>query len=267
MQNLVQKDPEMKDGHKNKSTAISEIKSLLVIILIALCFRTFVLEIFYVPTGSMKETILEGDYILSTKYDYGFSRYSLPFSPNLFEGRLLARTPNPGDVVIMRPPHDMETRYIKRLIGLPGDKIEIIKDQIYINDQPIIRTAEGNITNENGEIFSRFRETLPNGASYFVYYPAQHNYLAIDNANFGPYHVEEGKYFFLGDNRYYSADSRYKLGTVPFENFIAKGHFVVFSSTIPLWDGNLGVQEQILRIWDWLKSIRLSRTFTHLYNN
>lgn len=267
MQNLVSKDPKIKDGHKNKPSTISEIKSLLVIIIVALCIRTFIIEIFYVPTGSMKETILEGDYILSTKYNYGFSRYSLPFSPNLFEGRLFAHDPTPGDIVIMRPPHDMNTRYIKRLIGMPGDKIEIIKDQIYINDKPITRTSEGNVINENGEIFLRFRETLPNGASYFVYYPEQTQYLPIDNANFGPYHVEEGKYFFLGDNRYYSADSRYKLGTVPFENFIAKGHFVVFSTKMPLWDGNLGAQEQIFRVWDWIKSIRLSRTFTHLYRN
>ncbi|MCP5369274.1 MAG: signal peptidase I [Rickettsiaceae bacterium] len=267
MRNFTQNTPHTLDSNKNTPSTTSEIKSLLVIILLALCIRTFLLEIFYVPTGSMKETILEGDYIFSTKYNYGFSRYSFPFSPNLFKGRVFANKPTPGDVIIMRPPHDMNTRYIKRLIGMPGDKIEIINDLIYINDKPIVRTLDGSIISENGEKFLRFKETLPNGVSYFIYQPPQNDFFLTENTNFGPYHIEEGKYFFLGDNRYNSADSRYKLGTVPFENFIAKGQFIIFSSAIPLWDSNLGIKDQITRIWDWIKSIRLSRSFTKLYDN
>lgn len=244
----------------------SEALSLLFVIILALSVRTFVLELFYVPTGSMKATILEGDYIFSTKYNYGYSIYSIPFNPNIFEDRIFANMPERGDVIIMRPPHDMNERYIKRLFGLPGDKIQIIDDLIYINDKPIKRLEVGSYIDEEGVVFRKFKETLPNGSSYFSYkmkYPSSK--ATVDHSNFGPYIVEKDHYFFIGDNRDHSGDSRYQLGTVPFRNFIAKGRFVLFSTKQALWDSKESFFGQIKRVGTWFMSIRFSRFFNSLY--
>lgn len=251
----------------NKGGFFSEVKSLTLIILLALLIRSLLVEIFYVPTGSMTASILEGDYVLATKYNYGFSRYSFPFAPPIFSGRIFANQPETGDVVIVHPPHNLYPRYVKRLVGLPGDKIEIIDNLLYINDQPIKREAQGVFTDKDGSKFLRFKETLPNGVSYFSYQPEKTNRLSrnLDHANFGPYFVESGRYFLLGDNRYNSADSRYNLGTVPFEDLIAKGQLIVFSTEIPLWKIELGIKEQVFRFWQWVKSIRLKRIFISLY--
>ena len=244
----------------------SEALSLLIVIILALGVRIFVLELFYVPTGSMKATILEGDYIFSTKYSYGYSIYSFPFNPDIFEDRIVANAPERGDVIIMRPPHDMEERYIKRLFGLPGDKIQIIDDLIYINEMPITRVEVGDYVDEEGINFRKFKETLPNGSSYFSYkmkYPSTK--ITVDHSNFGPHIVEPGRYFFIGDNRDNSGDSRYQLGTVPFRNFIAKGRFVLFSTKQVLWDPREGFLGQIKRVGTWFMSIRCSRFFNSLY--
>ena len=252
--------------NKPQSSLKSEVISLTFVVLLAFAVRTFFLELFYVPTGSMKATILEGDYIFSTKYDYGYSIYSIPFNPDIFNNRVFAQQPERGDVVIMRPPHNMEERYIKRLFGLPGDKVQIINDLIYINDTPIQRVEVGEYIDEQGVAFHKFRETLPNGCSYFSYkmkYPL--NEFLIDHSNFGPYTVEADRYFFIGDNRDNSGDSRYQLGTVPFRNFIAKGRFVLFSTQKSLWSAEESFLGQVGRIYPWLASIRLNRIFASLY--
>ena len=152
-----------------KNSTKSEITSFVIVILIALAVRTFCIELFYVPTGSMRATILEGDYIFSTKYNYGYSIYSIPWNPDIFEGRIFDSPPKRGDVIVMRPPHNMEERYIKRLIGLPGDKIEIKNDLIYINDTPIERVEVGSYISEDRVEYIKFKETLPNNTSYFSY--------------------------------------------------------------------------------------------------
>ena len=253
-------------NHPVPKSLSSEAFSLLVVIILALGVRIFVLELFYVPTGSMKATILEGDYIFSTKYSYGYSIYSFPFNPDIFEDRIFANVPERGDVIIMRPPHDMKERYIKRLFGLPGDKIQIIDDLIYINETPITRVEVGDYVDEEGINFRKFKETLPNGSSYFSYkmkYPSTK--ITVDHSNFGPHIVEPGRYFFIGDNRDNSGDSRYQLGTVPFRNFIAKGQFVLFSTKQVLWDPREGFFGQIKRVGTWFMSIRCSRFFNSLY--
>ena len=253
-------------NHPVPKSLSSEAFSLLVVIILALGVRIFVLELFYVPTGSMKATILEGDYIFSTKYSYGYSIYSFPFNPDIFEDRIFANVPERGDVIIMRPPHDMKERYIKRLFGLPGDKIQIIDDLIYINETPITRVEVGDYVDEEGINFRKFKETLPNGSSYFSYkmkYPSTK--ITVDHSNFGPHIVEPGRYFFIGDNRDNSGDSRYQLGTVPFRNFIAKGQFVLFSTKQVLWDPREGFFGQIKRVRTWFMSIRCSRFFNSLY--
>ena len=244
----------------------SEIISLSLVILLALAIRTFVIELFFVPTTSMKATILKNDYIFSTKYSYGFSKYSIPFNPNLFEGRIFASLPERGDIIIMRPPHDMSTRYIKRLIGLPGDKIEIKKDVIYINGTPIQRVKIGEYVDEENEEYIKYKEILPNGLIYYSYKLKDLAELTdSSHSNFGPYIVPNGQFFFMGDNRDQSGDSRYQLGFVPFENLIAKAQFIFLSTGEVFWDAKLGIIDQLARFWTWLSSIRFNRLFKGMY--
>lgn len=257
------------DTQETTSNVKSEISSLLLVLFLALSIKTFFLELFFVPTGSMNDTILEGDYIFSTKYNYGYSIYSLPFfNPDLFDGRIMAKQPERGDIIIMRPPHAMEMRYIKRLIGLPGDKIQIKNDVTYINDIAVERIEVEQYTSESGQSFTKFKETFPNGVSFFSY---KSKYwepdLRVDHSNYGPHIVEAGHYFFMGDNRDDSGDSRYQLGTVPFRNLIAKGQFVIFSTKELLWDDKTGLLEQIARVKIWINSIRFKRIFSNLYNS
>lgn len=256
-----------KKSETNKNSSVKlEIISLTIVVIIAFAVRTFIFELFYVPTGSMRATILEGDYIFSTKYSYGYSIYSIPFSPDIFEGRVMESKPERGDIIIMRPPHNMNERYIKRLIGLPGDKIEIVDDITYINDQPIERIELGTYTAEDGTEYIKFEETLPSGKSFFSYkmkYGSDR--FAYERRNHAPQIIEDGHYFFIGDNRDNSGDSRYQLGTVPFRNLIAKGRFIIFSTKEPLWDFNAGFIEQIKRVGVWACSIRWNRVFNDLY--
>lgn len=253
-----------------RKVIIEEVKSLGFIILIALIIRTFVVEPFYVPSTSMNNTLLPGDYIFSTKYSYGYSRYSMLFvNPNFWHGRALAQEPERGDIIIFRPPHKMDLRYIKRLIGLPGDKVQLVNNVVYINDKPIPREYVDTFTNKEGVSYKRFLETLPNGVKYYTL-------NLIDNSkniagfpwryrNTEVFYVPEGKYFFLGDNRDESGDSRADLGYVPFENFIAKAQFIFFSTGEWLWLNSASIMEQVKQVPRWLASIRLERMFRTVY--
>jgi signal peptidase I len=248
---------------EKKSNSLEEAKSLFYVGMIALAIRIFILELYFVPTGSMKATILENDYIFSTKYSYGYSKYSFPFSPNIFEGRIFPSQPERGDIVIFRPPNNMDIRYVKRLIGLPGDKIQLINDVIYINDRPVERSEIGEFQDVSGQLYKKYKETLPNNVSYYSYKlvrVSQTNHYS----NTEIFYVPSGKYFFLGDNRDESLDSRVGLGFVPFENFISKGQFVLFSTQEILWRDDKDVGENIVRFWLWLKSIRFNRIFKSL---
>lgn len=251
---------------QKKGNILSEIKSLLLVIFLALMVRIFVIELFFVPTPSMKATILENDYLFSTKYSYGFSKHTLPFSPNVFSGRMFAKQPDRGDIIIMRPPHDMETRYVKRLIGLPLDKVEIKNDVTYINDVAVERSEVGPFIDENGGEYIKYREKLPNGLAFYSYkLKNPKDTLGEDYSNFGPYLIPEDRYFFLGDNRDESGDSRFQLGNVPSENFIAKAQFILFSTKEVLWDSTLGFFDQLARFWTWIGSIRFDRLFMGMY--
>jgi signal peptidase I len=246
-----------------KSNTLEELRSLFYVGMIALAIRIFILELYFVPTGSMKATILENDYIFSTKYSYGYSKHSFPFSPNIFNDRILSSKPQRGDVVIFRPSNNMDIRYIKRLIGLPGDRIQMINDTIYINDHPIERTEIGQFQDVTGQLYKKYKETLPNNVSYCSYKLAQAS-KANQYGNTEIFYVPSDKYFFLGDNRDESNDSRIDLGFVPFENFISKGQFVLFSTKEILWLDNNGTIDNIARFWPWLKSIRFNRIFKSL---
>ena len=202
--------------------------------LLALFIRIFLFQPFSIPASSMMPTLLRGDYMFATKYAYGYSRYSLPFSPPLFSGRVLGTQPERGDVIVFRTPKDTSVDYVKRVVGLPGDRIQMKDGQLYINDTPVVRERLADVarTNACGEGWSgakRWRETLPNGASYDTL-------DCVDNGfydNTVVYTVPPDHIFVLGDNRGNSLDSRVlsSVGYVPLENVVGRAGMIFFSVT------------------------------------
>ncbi len=230
-------------------------KTIVYALLIAAAIRTFVFQPFDIPSGSMENTLRVGDYLFVSKLAYGYSRYSFPFSAGPFSGRIFASQPERGDIVVFKLPADNSTDYIKRLIGLPGDRIQVTDGQLYINGQPVKRekVSEGV---EELDGFDRdvahYRETLPNGKSYETLAFAPNNPLN----NTGVFVVPEGHYFMMGDNRDNSSDSRAAgsgVGYVPFENLVGKAEIIFFST-----DGSARFWE----IWQWPFAIRYSRLGT-----
>ena len=223
-------------------------------LIIALVIRTLLFQPFNIPSGSMKATLLIGDYLFVSKYSYGYSHYSLPLSPPLFAGRVFGSAPERGDVVVFRLPKDDSTDYIKRVIGLPGDRIQMKDGLLHINGVPVKRErVDDFIDDENGgaERVRRWRETLPNGVSYESLDLQDNGFL--DNTQ--EYLVPEGHYFMMGDNRDNSTDSRVlsAVGYVPFENLVGKAQIIFFS---------IGDGEPAWHIWSWPWSVRWSRLFT-----
>ena len=245
-----------------------EFKSFSLLILLAISIRIFIFEPFYIPSGSMKKTLMEGDYVFATKYSYGYSKYSYSFiiNANLFSGRILPKSPQRGDVIIFRPPNMMHERYIKRLVGLPGEKIELKNGVVYINNLPIKRDFKGSYS-EGNLIFEEYEEILENGTKYQTRYikefPAEGMMIPGLNYanNIGPFFIPEGHYFFLGDNRDESGDSRFQLGFVPFENLIAKAQFIFFAFDERLILDNLLSFEQVTQVGKWIMSFKFNRFF------
>src|SRR5499426_58150 len=152
---------------KKEDGLTETVKVVIQAILIALVIRTLLFQPFNIPSGSMKGTLLVGDYLFVSQFSYGYSRYSLPFSLPLFSGRIFASSPQRGDVVVFRLPRDPSVDYIKRVIGLPGDRIQMIDGLLHINGVPVKRERVGDfIDDETGAAVRRWRETLPNGVSY-----------------------------------------------------------------------------------------------------
>jgi signal peptidase I len=221
-------------------------------LLIALVIRTLLFQPFNIPSGSMKGTLLVGDYLFVSQYSYGYSRYSLPFSPPLFSGRIFGASPDRGDVVVFRLPREPSTDYIKRVIGLPGDRIQMIGGLLHINGVPVKRERVADfIDDEDGNAVRRWRETLPNGVSYQTL-DLQDNGSLDDTEE---YVVPPGHYFMMGDNRDNSIDSRVPsgVGYVPFENLVGRAQIIFFS----IGDGRSAWQ-----IWTWPWAARWSRLFT-----
>ena len=218
-------------GTKRKEGGVGEFIRLVVHAgIIALVIRTFLFQPFNIPSGSMKATLMVGDYLFVSKYSYGYTHYSLPLSPPLFSGRILGSQPDRGDIVVFRLPTDDSTDYIKRVIGLPGDRIQMVDGVLHINGQATKRErVEDFVDVDEGRRATRvrqWRETLPNGVSYTTL-DLPYN-TASDNTDI--YHVRPDHYFMMGDNRHNSTDSRYpQVGDVPFENLVGRAQLIFFS--------------------------------------
>jgi len=227
-------------------------KTIGIALLIALVIRSFLFQPFNIPSGSMMGTLLVGDYLFVSKFTYGYSRYSLPFGIIPFNGRIMGRAPERGDVVVFKLPSDNRTDYIKRVIGLPGDRIQVTDGVLYINDQmvPRDRVEDFEYRLPDGRVVyvPQYRETLPNGVQY----------LTLDSMPEGPedntgvYTVPEGHLFMMGDNRDNSADSREPsaVGFVPIENVVGRAEIKFFST-----DGSAAIWE----FWRWPSATRWGR--------
>jgi signal peptidase I len=225
-------------------------------LIIAVVIRTVLFQPFSIPSGSMKETLLVGDYLFVSKYSYGYSKYSIPFSPPLFTGRILGSEPERGDIAVFKLPSDNATDYIKRVIGLPGDTIQMIDGVLQINGVavPKVRIDDWIEEEPNGRTvrIPRFKETLPNGVVYETLDLEQNTFS--DNTK--EYKVPEGHFFMMGDNRDNSTDSRFgSVGYVPFENFVGRAEIIFFS-----------VEEgrHAWALWEWPWTVRWSRIFNLL---
>ena len=224
-------------------------KTIVYALLIAALIRSFLFQPFNIPSGSMEDTLLVGDYLFVSKMSYGYSRYSFPFGIIPFSGRFFASAPNRGDIVVFKYPVDNSTDYIKRLIGLPGDRIQMKDGVLYINDMAVPKVKVDDYIEDLGgqpHHVPQYRETLPNGVTYTVL--DRDSEGSLDNTQV--FVVPEGHYFMMGDNRDNSADSRVDVGYVPFENFVGKAEIIFFST-----DGNARLWE----FWKWPFSIRYGR--------
>ena len=238
---------------KKESTFGETVKVIVQALLLALVIRSFLFQPFSIPSGSMMPTLLVGDYLFVSKYAYGYSRYSFPFSPNLFSGRIWAGEPKRGDIAVFRLPSDPRVDYIKRVVGLPGDRIQMINSVLHINGEPVKRERIGTFS-ADGSYETKvnkapvYRETLPNGVTYETLDAIANS--ATDNTRV--FQVPEGHYFMMGDNRDNSADSRLSVGYVPLENFVGRAEMIFFS---------IGDNTSPLEIWKWPSELRFGRLF------
>tara|TARA_B100000767_G_scaffold254733_1_gene260371 strand:+ start:31 stop:768 length:738 start_codon:yes stop_codon:yes gene_type:complete len=238
----------------NKNIIKDNIKTIFYALIIAIVIRSLFIQPFYIPSSSMEPTLLVGDRLFVTKYSYGYSKHSFPFSPSIINGRVLSNSPKTGDVVVFKTPADNRTDYIKRLIGLPGDTIQFIDGDLILNNNQILKS----IVSKNDMIYcgkqtidvNTFEEKLYNGITHSTVYLKDYSFQNSD-----VYTVPESHYFFLGDNRDCSKDSRYltSVGYVHEDNLVGKAQFIFFSSDFRI--------ASIFSFWKWHKTIRFDRFF------
>jgi len=238
----------------NKNFLIENFKSLFYALVIAIIIRSFLFQPFYIPSSSMEPTLLVGDRIFVSKYSFGYSKHSFPFSPPIFKNRIFSAKPNRGDVIVFKTPSDNRTDYIKRLIGIPGDSIQFIDGDLYINNNQVVKTIKSSsdiiYCGKKSISVNTFEEILPDGKVHKSVYAQKYTFQNSDKFTVPPKH-----YFFLGDNRDCSKDSRYltSVGYVHENNLVGKAQVIFFSS-----DYKIG---SILKFWKWNRSMRLNRFF------
>ena len=268
------------DAHAEKGTAVNEtidiVKTVVYALLIALVLRVLLFQPFTIPSASMEPNLYQGDYIIVSKYSYGYSRHSIPFSPKLFSGRILFHAPTRGDIVVFKLPRDGHTDYIKRLMGLPGDRIQVKQGLVYINDKPLVRTRAPDGVEDMGygelKTVDRYTETLPSGRRFLT--NSYGNDGQVDNT--GVYVIPPHCYFMMGDNRDNSADSRFDpvippdsanatcpwdssldqfvngegVGFVPEENLVGRARLILLS-----WKPGAS----LFKPWTWVTEARPDR--------
>ena len=237
-----------------KKFVTENIKTLLYALIIAIFIRSIFIQPFYIPSSSMESTLVVGDRLFVTKFSYGYSKHSFPFSPAIFNGRIMYKSPKRGDVVVFKTPVDNRTDYIKRLIGLPGDIIQFIDGELYLNGNQILKT----IKSKNDILYcgnlkikvTSFLEKLPGGKIYTASYRNDYSYVNSDK-----FIVPADHFFFLGDNRECSKDSRFlsEVGYVHKNNLVGKAQILFFSS-----NPRIG---SIFKVWQWDEILRIKRFF------
>ena len=240
-----------------KKFIIENLKTIFYALVIAIIIRSLLIQPFYIPSSSMEPNLLVGVRLFVTKYSYGYSKHSFPFSPPLFKDRILFSKPKRGDIIVFKTPTDNRTDYIKRLIGLPGDRIQFISGNLYLNEIQIFK----DVKSRNDQIFcgdkilnvNTFEEKLNNNVKFKTVYRKEFTFENSDK-----FLVPDNHYFFLGDNRDCSKDSRFlsSVGYVHENNLVGKAQFIFFSSDYR--NGSL------FQFWKWSELIRFERFFTKI---
>lgn len=231
----------------------SSLGTLAVALLAALVIRSLAFEPFSIPSGSMKPNLLVGDYLFVSKYAYGYSRHSFPFGLVPIEGRVLGGGVERGDIAVFKFPPNPDTDYIKRIVGLPGDRIQVIDEILHVNGEPVLRESLGEVrdTDRRGvtHTYRVYRDTLPGGGASWEVYESTPN-GPLDNTPV--YRVPAGRYFAMGDNRDHSSDSRIlgAVGYIPAENLVGRAEILFFS---------VNGSARIWEVWRWPQAIRYGR--------
>jgi len=255
--------PPGEETRKKRGEFVETVRTVVSALIIALVIRTFLFQPFNIPSGSMEPTLLIGDYLFVSKFAYGYSHFSFPFSPPLFPGRVLGTQPQRGDIAVFRPPSNESTDFIKRIIGLPGDRIQVIDGVVHINDVAVKREPMPDFVGQDPcrpaaasappVRVKRWRETLPNGVSYETLQCAAYGGFPDTTS---VYRVPTGHFFMMGDNRENSDDSRFpEVGFVPFENLVGRAQIIFFSI-----EGGSAWQ-----VWRWPWAVRWGRIPTLLH--
>ena len=253
----ISKSKRLASAQGAKGQLFEFVKTIFYAMLIAIVIRTLLFEPFNIPSGSMIPTLQVGDFLFVAKYSYGYSHFSLPLAPPLFSGRIFGSQPHRGDVAVFRYPRDTSEDYIKRIIGLPGDHVQMREGVLYVNGVEAVRTPIGPYVADDGGRkmeTEEFSEALPGGPTHDILKATDEG----DMNNTQEYLVPPDHVFAMGDNRDNSADSRFMngVGFVPVENLVGRAEIIFFSvdAQYPLWE-----------FWEWPFEIRWSRLLTGIH--